>query len=352
MHIQLGLLAALAATYVANASPVEVEPRAAPLCTQHPIIRNSLVKCSTATDLCSTVLGRGPTTHVSTKITKTTAHGAKTTSIFKTTVTHVAGGVKTVTHTAPKVTITKTSTVTKGCAGVAKRAPEALEEAATPTTSCGLKHPSKDYLTSVCKCLYDEKTVTTVSKTISGKNSVKTVIVKATSTTTNKGKTTVVTKTPTSTVTKKVTVTSCTAQPSTTVAPPVTTEASTTSAPPADITCTAVSANGYTYNRYFSGTQLEETTANPGNDNPNEPPIVMEISGDINYACTAIQMCANTASKNGVLNDIYLSFDIHFFPASNTWECKQYYDANTNPSYFNQPNTLVSSVYGFSSSLD
>ena len=109
--------------------------------------------------------------------------------------------------------------------------------------------------------------------------------------------------------------------------------------------CTEVLGAGTLYDQYYSGQYFIENTDNPGNDDPvGQPPIYTSLPGNLTM-CEAAELCATTAMESW---DGYFSFDLHYLCSNNTWECVDYYDYNTDASYFNVPDPDAVFVVGFS----
>ena len=85
---------------------------------------------------------------------------------------------------------------------------------------------------------------------------------------------------------------------------------------------------------------------NPGNDLPADyPPVTTEYLGTLDM-CDAAQLCANNAEA---APGDYQSFDLHYLCSTGMWECVQYYDPNSDASYFDVPDNDALYTFGFES---
>jgi len=104
------------------------------------------------------------------------------------------------------------------------------------------------------------------------------------------------------------------------------------------------SATGYVYKKYYAGAGYTENPINPGNRNIQQAPINSTLAGPFSTDCDAITACATQAS---LASYRYFSFDLHLVGSTGSWVCTQYYDPNTNATYFDQKNEDVVVAYGF-----
>jgi hypothetical protein len=110
------------------------------------------------------------------------------------------------------------------------------------------------------------------------------------------------------------------------------------------ITCSSVTGGNYPYIRYYKGSSFTENYNNPGNVGvSNFPPVVQNYPASQDV-CTATTNCAAEAS---ILPEIYYSFDLYFLTSQNQWECVLFYNGNSDPSYFNVPNSDAAMGYGY-----
>ena len=61
--------------------------------------------------------------------------------------------------------------------------------------------------------------------------------------------------------------------------------------------------------------------------------------------CAASQYCANSAVA---AYKHYHSFDLHYICSNSSWVCVQYFDRNTDGSYFGVRNSDVAVAFGYS----
>lgn len=118
-------------------------------------------------------------------------------------------------------------------------------------------------------------------------------------------------------------------------------------APAPDPSCTVVrTPDSLPYYQYFSGQYVIENTDNPGNDDPDYPPVTMEYPGTLDM-CDAAQLCADNAETEP--GSVYSSFDLHYLCSNASWVCVAYYDPSNDPSYFNVPDNDAIYAFGFES---
>lgn len=101
------------------------------------------------------------------------------------------------------------------------------------------------------------------------------------------------------------------------------------------------------YGIYAIGHGVTENYVNPGNSggvaySPIVTPIFGVEEGEI---CAATERCAVAAFAD---HGAYLSFDLHYLSDKSYWECVQFYNSNTQGSYFNKYNSTVNYAFGYS----
>jgi len=107
---------------------------------------------------------------------------------------------------------------------------------------------------------------------------------------------------------------------------------------PTQLTATNPFAGTAHYNQYFFSTGLKENANNPGT--PGAPPFTTTFpAGDF---CSTLQECAQNTVMGG-----YYSIDFHFLISEDVYECTAYYNANSDPGYFNVQDEDVGQVYGY-----
>ncbi|CAF9923205.1 MAG: hypothetical protein ALECFALPRED_002326 [Alectoria fallacina] len=112
--------------------------------------------------------------------------------------------------------------------------------------------------------------------------------------------------------------------------------------PTATTTCPTVTATGLAYKQYYAGQCYIENAANPGTGS--EPAIYTRFRGAYDM-CAVSQYCANAARA---AYGPYHSFDLHYTCSNSSWMCVQYYNGNSDASYFNVLNSDVAVAFGYS----
>lgn len=98
------------------------------------------------------------------------------------------------------------------------------------------------------------------------------------------------------------------------------------------------------YTAYYYGAGVEENVNNPGNTIAGHLATTTTLAANLPFQ-TAATSCANfAAGRPGE----YYSFQLLKFISSGNFECRAYWDDNSDGSYFNVPNSDVSYVFGFS----
>jgi hypothetical protein len=108
--------------------------------------------------------------------------------------------------------------------------------------------------------------------------------------------------------------------------------------------CTAaptLTAHGLAFKQIFQGTGVTEDPNNPGTHGGNYP--TKSFDGSLTCA-QAVQACTNY--NYGTLENG--SFDVHYLITENSWLCTSYNGIQRDPSYFDQPNSDVGAVFGYS----
>lgn len=105
-----------------------------------------------------------------------------------------------------------------------------------------------------------------------------------------------------------------------------------------------VDSKTYTYTGYHADSCAVERTSNAGNTNG--LPVYTSLADDFDTTCEAIKACGLISANQFASR--YLSFDMHYLYANQSWECVSYSGKNVLGSAFSVGNDDVVAAYGYS----